>query len=202
MTSAPRSERHPDVGLESTADLFERIRTGDDTARERLIGRYLTTLRRFAHGRIPASARSLIDTDDLVQTSLLRAMGQMDSFEARREGAFLAYLRQILVNRLRDQIRTIGRRPEHDPLDEDLASPDSGPEDDTDRRRREDLFEAAMSRLSDEHREAIVLRVELGLPYQAVSEAMGRPSAEAARKLVARALTRLADELPGESWDV
>lgn len=196
MTSTPRSDRRPDVGLESTADLFQRIQSGDEAARERLIGRYLTTLRRFAHGRIPGSARSLIDTDDLVQTSLLRAMGQLSSFENRREGAFLAYLRQILVNRLRDQVRTIARRPEHGPVDEDLASPDSGPEDDADRRHQEDLFETAMTRLSDDHREAVVLRIELGLSYQAVAEAMGRPSAEAARKLVARALTRLADELP------
>ena len=46
-------------------------------------------------------------------------------------------------------------------------------------------------------REAIIGRVELGLSYQELAEALGKPSAEAARKAAERALLRLAEEMKG-----
>src|SRR6476660_8945498 len=78
------------LGLESTAELLERIRSGDESARERLVSRYLPILKRLGHGRLPARARDLSDTDDLVQVTLIRALDHIETFEMRREGAFLA----------------------------------------------------------------------------------------------------------------
>jgi RNA polymerase sigma-70 factor (ECF subfamily) len=60
-------------------------------------------------------------------------------------------------------------------------------------------YEAALKRLRDQEREAIVARIEMGLSYDEVAAALKRPSADAARMLVGRALLRLAKEMRRES---
>ena len=54
-------------------------------------------------------------------------------------------------------------------------------------------YEAALASLSDDDREAIVARVELGGTYEEVAIALGKPSADAARMAVGRALLKLAE---------
>ena len=56
-------------------------------------------------------------------------------------------------------------------------------------------YEAALARLRAEEREAIVARIEMGGSYQEVAQALGKPSADAARMAVSRALLRLAEEM-------
>jgi RNA polymerase sigma-70 factor (ECF subfamily) len=56
-------------------------------------------------------------------------------------------------------------------------------------------YEAALTRLTEEDREAVVTRVEFGLSYAEVAEALGKPSADAARMTVVRALLKLAREM-------
>ena len=58
-----------------------------------------------------------------------------------------------------------------------------------------DLYEAALGGLQQEEREAIIARVELGQSYQEVAAILGKPSAEAARVAVYRALIRLAQQM-------
>ena len=179
--------------LESTRVLLDRARDGDAGARERLFARYLPVLRQWAHRRLPASARDLHETDDLVQVTLMRALARLDSFEHRGEGAFLAYLRQILMNAVRDEIRRAARRRAPVALDDDL--PDPGPSALERALGRETLerYEAALAELVESQREAVILRLELGFDYAQIAEALGRPSADAARMTVGRALVRLAE---------
>jgi RNA polymerase sigma-70 factor (ECF subfamily) len=49
--------------------------------------------------------------------------------------------------------------------------------------------------LKPEDRDAIVLRVELGLSHAEIAEAMGKPSVAAAHMAVSRALVRLAQQM-------
>src|SRR5690349_24653258 len=63
----------------STAGLLAMARTGDDGARDQLAARYLPVLRRWAHGRLPARARGLVDTDDLVNETMLHALDRVRS---------------------------------------------------------------------------------------------------------------------------
>src|SRR5262245_42942523 len=58
--------------LESTFELIERAREGDQESLERLMARHLGPLRRFVSGRLPRWARDMSDTDDLVQDTLLK----------------------------------------------------------------------------------------------------------------------------------
>lgn len=181
--------------LETTAGLLQRVRDGDARARERLLARYLPSLRRWAHGRLPPGARELADTDDLVQVTLLRALDHLEGFEPRRPGAFLAWLRRILLNALRDEIRRTVRRTGREPLDEALPDPAPSVVEQAIGREGLERYEAALSGLSDEQQEAVILRIELGLTYEQVAEAMGKPSANAARMVVSRALARLAEAM-------
>src|SRR5262245_5756240 len=88
-------------GLEacSSLELVSRARQGDADALERLCARYLPRLKRWAHGRLPAWARGPLETDDVVQESLVRSVAQLGDFEPRHEAAFQAYLRQAVLNR-------------------------------------------------------------------------------------------------------
>ena len=60
-----------------------------------------------------------------------------------------------------------------------------------------DCYDAALGRLRPEDCEAVVTRVEFGLSFQEVARALGKPSADAARMAVVRALVRLAEEIDG-----
>ena len=60
-----------------------------------------------------------------------------------------------------------------------------------------EAYEEALSRLPEETQEAVILRIEFGYSYDQIAEALGKPSANAARMTVARALVHLA-EVMGE----
>jgi RNA polymerase sigma factor (sigma-70 family) len=179
------------LGLESTAALLERIRMGDESAQARLVSRYLPILKRLAHGRLPARARDLSDTDDLVQVTLIRALSHVDTFEVRREGAFLAYLRRILVNQIRDEIRRVSRRPDRVDLGDDVPGIGPSPLEEAIGTETAERYEAALELLTDEQKEAVILRLELGFNYQQIADALGHGSSNAARMMVTRALVRL-----------
>jgi RNA polymerase sigma factor (sigma-70 family) len=180
---------------ETTVELLNRVKAGDNAARERLVARCIPPLRRWARGRLPSYARDMLDTDDLVQESVLAALGRIQGFEARREGALQAYLRQALANRIKDVIRYKRRRPLQTELPEDARDQGESPLDQVIGLENTERYEAAMLRLRDTDREAIIARVELRYSYQELAVALGKPSADAARVAVARAVYRLAREI-------
>jgi RNA polymerase sigma factor (sigma-70 family) len=174
--------------LDSTFDLVEKAQAGDREALNQLFGRYLAPLRRWARGRLPQWSRDLMDTDDLVQETVLRAVKGIDRFESRHEGALQAYLRQAVMNRIR-------RGPAVSELDEKAAAPDASPLEAAIGAEALDRYESAMARLRPDEREAIIARVEMDGTYQDVAAALGKPTAGAARMAVTRALLRLAIEM-------
>lgn len=191
---------HPHAGgagaeLTTTADLLARARRGDADALNELFARYLQPLRRWARGRLPRWTRDLRDTDDLVQETLLQTLGRLDSFEPRHEGALQAYLRQAVVNRIRDEVRRVGRRPLAGAIDEEHPDSAVSPLEQAIGAEALERYEAALERLGPEEREMVVARVEMGNSYQQIAVAHGKPSADAARMAVARALVRLAAEM-------
>lgn len=181
--------------LLTTADLLARARQGDPEALNDLFARYLPALRRWARGRLPSWTRDLRDTDDLVQETLLQTLRQLDRFEPRHEGALQAYLRQALVNRVRDEVRRVTRKPAGAALDDDHVDPAVSPLEHAIGTEAVGRYEGALQRLTPDERALIVARVEMGNSYQQIAVAHGRPSADAARMAVARALVRLASEM-------
>jgi RNA polymerase sigma-70 factor (ECF subfamily) len=183
----------PEGSWESTLSLLARAREGDERAMNDLFTRYLPLLRRWASGRLPRWARDMADTPDLVQETLLRTFSKIDSFDHRGEGAFQAYLRQAVMNRIRDELRRAHRRPEGVGIDADVRDDGPSPLETAIGAETLDRYDAAIEKLSDDDRELIVARVELGLTYSEVAAATGKPTAGAARMAVGRALVRLAE---------
>lgn len=181
--------------LDSTSSLLRALRAGEPGAGDRLIERMRPALIRWAHRRMPLESRSLQDTEDIVQVTLVRTFQGLDRFEAAGPGALLGYARQILFNALRDEARRTARRPRTSSIEEDWSPPDPAPSAldlavgaETLRR-----YESALAALRSDQREAVLLRIELKYTYAEIAEALELVSAEAARKSVARSLARLAE---------
>lgn len=183
------------AGAESTQLLLAQARAGDGAARERLFARFLPRLEQWAHRRLPHNARGIADTDDLVQVTLVRALNRLEAFEYRREGAFLAYLRTILLNVVREEIRRSRPLLNREEVDDRIPS-----------RSRSELerligaetlerYEAALAELPEDQREAVLMRLEFGYSHEEIAEALGKPSADAARMTVARGLAKLGERL-------
>jgi RNA polymerase sigma-70 factor (ECF subfamily) len=191
---SPRPE-DPSPGIDTTADLLARARGGDRLALEELFARHLPLLRRWASGRLPRWARDVGDTVDLVQETLLDTFKRLDAFEPRGEGALQAYLRQALVNRIRSQLRRAAGRPGSAMLHSGFAAADTSPLDAVIGQQTLERYEAALARLPEETRSAVVARVELQLSYAEIAELLDKPSSDAARMVVSRALLKLAEEM-------
>lgn len=194
----PSSSGRAGGDLTSTSDLLARARTGDADALNQLYARYLPLLRRWARGRLPGWTRDLRDTDDIVQETLVQTLRRIDDFNPRHEGALQAYLRQAVVNRVRDEIRRVGRRPASAEMPADYEDSSQSPLDLAIGQEAASRYEAALQRLRPEDRELIVARVEMGNSYQRIANEHGKSSPDAARMAVARALVRLAEEMDGE----
>ena len=179
----------------STVELIDRARLGDQEAVEQLFARHLRPLQRWASGRLPRWARDFSDTDDLVQDALLQTFKRMGDFEPRGVGALQAYLRQAVVNRVRDELRRKGRRPDSTVLDEQELKAACTPLEEAIGREAREHYERGLQRLKPEEREVIIARVEMDYTYEELAQVLGKPSAEAARKAAQRALVRLAEEM-------
>ena len=195
MTSSqdgPEANREDAADLTSTIELLDRYKRGDNEAISLLVERSLPPLKRWARGRLPDWARGLAETQDLIQDAVIRAIPHLKHFEARHPGALQAYLRQAIANHIRDEIRKVNSRP---PIGGDLpeskVDPGPSPLERAIGRERLDRYDAALTKLRPVEREAIVARLELQQSYEEVALALGKPSADAARMLVARAVKNL-----------
>ena len=179
--------------LLATSELLRLAKQGEPRAMEQLMSRYLPRLQRWARGRLPMHARSLLDTADLVQETLLRVMEGLDRIEVRGPGGFQAYVRQAVLNRIKDEVRWAERRPGPDDVPESLPDHSPSPLENAIGAEVLDRFEAGMTRLDEEDRQLLHLRIELDFDYQEIAVMTGRPSRDAARMAIQRALSRLAD---------
>ena len=186
------------VSLTATADMLCRARSGDEQARCDLVQRYREPLARFLHARLALSSRGVHETADFVQESLSAAVQQLDRFEYRGIGSFWGYLRRIGLN----LIGQAGRRrglpiaadhaldTAHAPVARELP-----PSQAVLHAERLLAIEEALQRLPGAERDAVLLRLEVDLPYEVIARECGYASADAARMAIRRTLARLAKDL-------
>ena len=74
------------MALDSSIELIHRAQREDEDALNRLLERYLPRLCRWASGRLPAHARDLRDTQDMVQEAVISTFRRIDRFELRGRG--------------------------------------------------------------------------------------------------------------------
>ena len=179
----------------TTVELIHRIRGGEPAASERLATRFVDALCRWASGRLPARARRMVDTEDLVQDALMRTMARLDGIRLEHPGALQSYLRQAVMNRIRDEVRRANARPLDDRSFPDMPSRDPSPLESAIGEELLQNYEAALERLKPVEKDAVLARIELGLSYEEIAAALGKPSTDAARMTVRRAVLQLAEVL-------
>lgn len=187
--SAPAGDRPASVT--STVDLLNRFKQGDEGAVNQLVERSLPPLRRWARGRLPAWARSLADTQDLVQDAVIRALPRLKTFEVRHPGSLQAYLRQAVTNHIRDEIRKVAARPSVTELHDVHKDPRASPLEQAIGREKYNRYAAALEQLRPIERQAVIARVELQQSYDEIAATLGKPNADAARMAVTRAMRSL-----------
>ena len=197
--SADQPGSRPGTGLllsdEPTIELVIRAQAGDRLAVEALLERCLPPLKRWAHGRLPAVARGSLDTGDLCQEAALHTLRRLDTFEPRHVGAMQAYLRQSVINRIRDEVRRITRQPPPVELPEDLPSDRTSPLETAIQGEAYERYRDALTHLAPRDREMIVARIEVQWSLSEIAHRFGLRTVDAARMAVSRAVRRLTRDL-------
>jgi RNA polymerase sigma factor (sigma-70 family) len=175
--------------------LLGRAQQGDDSALDALFRRELPPLRRWARTRVPRHLWARADVDDFVQGTFIRALRRYRQFDVRTSATFQHYLRRILVNLVRDELRIVARQPERSELN-DLAAPTTpSVVDQLIGKEAQGRYRAALALLSPRMRFAVVARLERGASYEEIATLVEAPTAGAARALVGRGVTRLTAEM-------
>ena len=192
----PEDERESDmVSDEPTIELVVRARSGDRQAVEALLQRSVPQLKRWAHGKLPPAARNTLDTGDLVQETVLHVLRRLDTFQPHHVGAMQAYLRQSVLNRIRDEVRRIGRHPASCELPDDMPSEEPSPHEQAVMAEAVSRYCEALTVLSPRDRQLVVARIEAQWSYDEIARHFDMPTPDAARMAVSRALRRLLDSL-------
>jgi RNA polymerase sigma factor (sigma-70 family) len=190
-----RDDRPVLLSDEPTIELVIRAQDGDRGAVEALLQRSLPHLRRWAHGKLPAAARGKLDTGDLVQQTVLHLLRRLDTFQPRHVGAMQGYLRQSVMNLIRDEVRRIGRHPAPSELSQDLPSDSRSPYEEAVRAQDVDRYHLAMGTLVSRDRELIVARIEAQWTYEEIAHRFGMRTPDAARMAAKRAFDRLLERI-------
>jgi RNA polymerase sigma factor (sigma-70 family) len=188
-------ERVRPLDPETTVELLERYRRGDSQALADLAARCLPPLRRWARGRLPSFARSVMETQDIVQDTVLGVLRHLDAIDVRNQGALQAYLRQAIVNRIRDIVRQHQRRPAHTELPIQLQDDETSPLDRLLGAEKVARYEAAIQRLRAADRDVLIGRFELQYSYEELTVVLDKPTVTATRVAVTRAMKRLIAEM-------
>jgi RNA polymerase sigma-70 factor, ECF subfamily len=161
-------------------------------------------------------AREELDADlyakgspsDLVQETFVEAQRDFARFRGKSEREILAWLRQLLLNNLRDfarrfhsaEKREIDREVSLDAVGAPdgiahlIMSDSASPSEKVISREKADIVQRALERLPEDHRRVLLLRYQEARSFEEIGELMQR-SANAARKLWLRALERVEHEL-------
>lgn len=180
---------------DSTIDLIERIRNGDARARDILFTRYLPIMRRWAHGRLPPDARGMLDTNDIVSESVMRALKHLRTFVPQHEGAFRYYLRTIVMRQILQAIRRSRRRPHAVEMSESLPDFSRSPLESVLGAEVLRRYEQALRKLSREDRIAVVERIEFDTSYKGIAADLGFVGDNAARMRIKRAIVKVAEAM-------
>lgn len=186
-------------------ELVLRSQQGDRDALDRLVARYRERVLKIVRLRLGRRLRERVDSEDVLQETFVAAVQNLERFEMREEASLIHWLarlaeRQIIAaadyhgakkrDRARDVSLSGGEDGEVLP-DVFFASDTTQPLARMQRGEEARVVEDCIARLSDEHRELILLRNYAGASWEAVAEETGRPSAAAARMMHARAMLEL-----------
>ena len=180
---------------------IQAARAGSAEALGRLLQACRPHLLVIAERELDARLRAKAGPSDIVQESFLDASRAFPRFIGGTEGEVRAWLCRILRNNIADlrdgtgaAKRDVSREESLDQgaadRKEALADDTPSPSSNVRRREEEERVEAALARLSEDHRRVIHLRYREHLPFKEIAKAIGR-SVDAVQKLWERAIKQL-----------
>jgi RNA polymerase sigma-70 factor (ECF subfamily) len=193
QSTGSRSKVFSQVAGEET--VLARARQGDSRALGELLQPCLPPLHRLAR-TYGHAALGAAEPEDLVQDTVVVALRRLHAIDVDEPGALLAYMRRVLVNRIRDLVRARRRRPMVEELGDEVASLAPSPLDRALGRERGRRLKDALVALPPADRQLIGLRLR-SCGYDEMATRLGRPSPNAVRVATARAVSRLAAGLAG-----
>ncbi len=183
----------------SSFNLIDRIKKGDKEALSLLFERHRRRLAVLAHYRLGPHMRGMVEVDDILQETLLKAYMQFDQFTYRTPGSFLRWLARIMEHVIADTARYHGRqkRQAAEVLSLRSESNPGGPEPADSKTpsrllAQDEGLRALLNELDelpDDYREVILLTKVEGLSTGEVAERMGK-SRETVALLLHRAIKR------------
>jgi RNA polymerase sigma-70 factor (ECF subfamily) len=91
--------------LPQLVDLLARARAGDGEAAGVLLEKYRPYLRILAERQLDQNLAARLDASDLVQQTCLSVLGRLPQFDGQDEAQFIAWLRTVHENNIRDAVR-------------------------------------------------------------------------------------------------
>ena len=191
---------------QKTCELVALAKDGDKTALNQLYSVYAERVRWMVRFRMSKELRSKLESMDLVQDTLIHALGGLNDFTYKNEGDFVRWLSKIAENELRGSLKKLhaDRRDirKEVRLDKPGATTGNkavgalGPIEPTTPSmilsKKEDLskLEQAVDQLKPEYREVIVWAKIDGLSYKEIGEKLDK-SVDAVGMLLSRAMVAL-----------
>ena len=154
------------MAREDEEDLVARSLEGDTRAYGRLIDAHQGVLFNLAFRMV----NDLEDARDLTQIVFIKAYENLSTFERGRK--FFSWIYRIMVN---ESLNWIARRKAVEPLDEGMETPELGPDRIAESNEMNGIIEEALTELSIDHRQVILLRHFAQLSHQEMSELLEIP---------------------------
>lgn len=189
--------------------LAERAAAGDQAAVEQLLAMHLPSVRAFVRAHMGRQLRARESSSDIVQSVCRELLQHQERFRHPTDGAFAAWLfttaRRKISNRVRDmerQKRDVGREVSGGDDGADFAelgaaySRFSSPSASVMRREEIERLEAAMEKMTEQHREVLTLAHLAGLSRAEIAAQIGSTE-EAVRAMLHRAMAKLSLLLEG-----
>jgi RNA polymerase sigma-70 factor (ECF subfamily) len=182
----------------------------DAKYREAASARYRDYLLMLARAHLDPRLRRKLDASDVVQDTLLQACEKWDQFRGSTEAERMAWLRQILARNLIDALRGFAREKRNMMrersleaatensscrLEAWLAAEQSSPSQQALRHEQAVELAAALARLNEAEREALVLQKWQGWSIAEIGQHLDRTPAAVAG-LLKRGLKHLRELLP------
>lgn len=181
--------------------LIRRARGGSSEALNAVFESYGERLLALIRLRLGPGLRKKLESRDVMQQTLLKAFRHIEQFEGSGERSLMGWLGAIAHNEIRNQARYFGAdgrdARQEEPLDEAVALPAEQLRTEVSRihlREQTRKLERAMERLSEAHREVLLLRRFEEMSFPEIGERIGK-SPDACRMLYARALAALTLEM-------
>jgi RNA polymerase sigma-70 factor (ECF subfamily) len=169
--------------------LIQRAKAGDSQAVSRLYRLHAQMIYRYIAYRVPTTA----DAEDLTSEVFMRMLEGLASYEITSV-PFEAWLYRIASHRIADFFRKRSRQQTDVELHDSVTDDNPLPEDSLQKRQEFRRLRSALSILTQEQQDILILRFMENKSHQEVAEILGK-SPSAIRTMQHRALVRLSQLL-------